>query len=93
MPKKKKQPVDLDLNVKETESLRKSVAHDLKMPDRILTMEELANWDYEKGEVVEKEQDGYHFSFAKPTQQQLDEKFRKDEQNFINRIDNEMDTP
>lgn len=91
MPKKRKMGF-MHANVKpvETDELAKSIAKDLKLPDRPLTIQELAATDPFTGEPRERKSDEVRFCMDhEPVENVKSE--REDEGFLIDKIDAEFD--
>jgi len=88
--KKKKGFLHASVKPVETEELAKSIAKDLNIPDRPLTIQELAAIDPLTGEPRQHEPGDVYFDLsAKPQSREQDE--REQEEALIDKIDREFD--
>ncbi len=95
MPKKKNLGI-LAGGVKpvETEELAKSIAKDLNIPDRPLSIQELAATDPFTGKPRKQEQDDVYFDLSPPSPEELEkiaQNERREEEALIDQIDQEFD--
>lgn len=79
---------------KETEELAKSIARDIQIPDRPLSMQELSEINPLTGQPRKKDKDEHatHIDFSTPDPLEVEAYLLEKERNMIDRIDAEMDT-